>query len=335
MVLNTVYGGNRLQWTGREKPFHEIYFLKLSDPNRGFSLWVRYTVTIPVGLKKPPSATLWGFFHQLGKAPIALKKTVLLSEKDIFHHNHFIELEGGYLSLDTSEGFLKEGAHTLSWKLNFEDPDVSTCLYPYGWMYSGKFPKTKFVSPRVSTFVTGSIEVDHQKIDLVHHKAHQAHLWGTEYAESWAWVHCNQFTEDDSAWFEGLTAQVKVGGFKLRPLSLFRLCTEGTQYSANGLISILRNKSHSDLTHWNFEFMTQKTKFEGVVLRDIPSIVGVEYEGPQGEKRYCHNTNLAHLELKILGKRQRWYVKKVLTSPGQASFETVGTDLDPRVSLVL
>lgn len=333
MLTESVSEGNKLRWDGKNAPFYEVYYLKFVDRDARWSFWARYTVLSPaVG---EPSASLWGIFQQALSPAIALKKTYLLSEIDIFHRDCFIQIGESRLTIDLSTGFLQGKDHQLMWEIYFEDPTISLGLYPHEWFYRGSFPKTKFVEPRFSTQVSGQLMVDKTRLDLHSLPAHQAHLWGSGYAQRWVWGHCNQFAEDESAMFEGLVAQVNVAGLKTPPLALFCFVLEGRKYLANSVIHWFRNVSSHELTLWTFEAQCEGLKFMGTVKRNADLVTGVEYEGPNGEKRYCHSSMMAEMELTVFERDgKNWKVNRKLTSR-LAAFETVEPKVDERVRIVL
>ncbi|MBI2338981.1 MAG: hypothetical protein HYU99_01240 [Deltaproteobacteria bacterium] len=342
MSLNTVSNGNRLRWDGKRNPFYEVYYLKIVDPDKGWSFWGRYTLCVPKKEREKATASVWGIFCRpstslrAGPTTVALKQTYPLNRIDPFHSERFLQIQEDFLSLDSAVGRLGDSDHEIAWNLQFEDPTLSAGLYPYGFLYRGSFPKTKFLEPRLSTHVTGTLTIDKEVLRLFHHPAHQAHLWGTAYARRWVWGNCNQFEEDPTAVFEGLVAQIKLGPIPSPPLALFYFIVEGREYRANSIIRWIKNDSCHDLAVWQFEAISGETKFEGVVRRDVGSLTGVEYLGPNGERRFCHNTMMGDMELKISRKENKeWVFKKTLTARKTVAFETVEPKPDPRVKFVL
>lgn len=335
MFLDSVREGNRLRWDQHSVPFYEVYYLKCVDPKASWSFWARYTLLLPRRHSEAPTASLWGIFHKKGDKPLAFKRTRPLADIDIFHRDSFISIDDSYLALHQSTGFLEGDISRLSWHLDFEDPTISEHLYPHGFLYTGPFPRTKFLEPRFSTYVTGSIEVDGHRYAFEHLPAHQAHLWGTSYATRWAWGHCNQFDDAPDLVFEGLSAQVPLGPFKSPHLHLFHFLWEGKTYRATGLVKWFVNESTHDLLGWSFEAKAGGYLFHGVIKRDAADIIGVEYEGPSGEKRYCHSTMMAQMDLTISKKKSGlWKAVKKATSQ-KAAFETVEPVADTRVSFLL
>lgn len=335
MLPISVSEGNQLQWNSVQRPFYETYYLKVADPYGSWSFWARYTLLIPRRKAEEMSASVWAIFCPKNENPVALKKTFSLSELDIFHRDSFIKIEDSFLALDKAVGFLKHTPHQVSWELEFEDPTITSCLYPYVSFYKKSFPKTKFMEPRLSTFISGQITVNGKTTSFERLPGHQAHIWGREYALSWAWGHCNTFEEDPNLVFEGLTARVPLGPFKSPSLKLLQFFWEGKQYRANTFISWLTNQSNHDLLHWDFEAICGTTRFVGHLTRNTSQIVGVEYQGPNGDKHYCHNSMLSSMELSVYRKNLgKWNLQKKYHSPS-AAFETVESYPDSRVAFLL
>ena len=334
--LRTVQEGNFLRWNGRCSPFYEIYYLRLLDPEKNWSFWVRYTLLSPKGEGLPPSASLWAIFHEQKKPPIALKLTIPLHELDIFHADRFIQIRDSYLSLAQAVGELSDSDHQISWNLDFDDPTISLALYPYRALYSLPFPKTKFLEPRFLTHVTGSVTIDRRQIQVNQARAHQAHLWGTAYARNWAWGFCDGFLEDPETRFEGLIARISLGLFSSPPLRLFYFFWRGKEFYINNLLHWRSVYGSENLLEWVFEARSGDTKFSGRLWRSAEDCVGLEYMGPSGEKRFCHNTMAADMELSVFERRgKEWIFVEKLTAPKGAAFETVATEPDRRVTFIL
>ncbi|MBI4411150.1 MAG: hypothetical protein HY541_01540 [Deltaproteobacteria bacterium] len=343
MSLSNVSNGNRLRWDGKKSPFYEVYYLKITDAEKGWSFWARYTLLSPKKEMGKADAAIWGIFSRLSgqarlgnPATVALKQIHPLFRIDPFHSERFIQIQENFLSLDAAVGELADSDHEIRWDLRFEDPTLSTALYPYPFLYRFPFPKTKFLEPRLSTHVSGRLTVDRETISLNHHRAHQAHLWGSAYARRWVWGNCNQFSEDPSAVFEGVVAQIKLGPIPSPPLALFYFIVEGREYRANSIVQWIKNDSTHDLLTWQFSAECGEVKFAGTVSRDIAAIAGVEYQGPNGERRYCHSSMFADMRLEMYRRQNKeWILAKHLTARKTAAFETVEPRPDPRVKFVL
>lgn len=333
--FNTVSIGNHLQYFNNKAPFYEVYYLKLIEPQALWSLWLRYTLCHPSNKSVPAEASVWGIFHLQGQKPLAIKKSYPLKEIDVFHQDSFIHIEDNFLAIEKSVGYLEEKNSSIEWNFEFEDPSHSICLYPYQILYKLPFPKTKFLEPRLKSHATGEFKINHKTYPLNHLPVHQAHIWGKEYADNWTWGNCIHFNEDPTAIFEGLVAQIKLGKKLSPPLALFYFVFDGEVYKANQIHRWTKNKSYSSLLDWNFECLSKNLKFVGHLKRSLDDIAGVEYTGPLGEKRYCHNTMRAQMTLQVFRKNKKsWVPLKKLTSK-QAAFETVNPHPNEKVNFVL
>ncbi|EKD41540.1 MAG: hypothetical protein ACD_73C00671G0001 [uncultured bacterium] len=322
-MITTVTQGNKLAFIGQKGPFYEVYYLKAASSDGAWSFWCRYTLLIPKDSFAPKEASLWGIFSAQNQKPIAIKKTFSLGELDILHTDSFIRLKDNFLSLDACQGAMADSQNTLSWDLQFEDPTLSANLYPHDFLYRCKFPKSKFVEPRWSTFISGTIKINHHKISLEHHEAHQAHIWGTQYATGWAWAHCNQFDAEGLV-FEGLTAQIPLGGFLSPPMSLFHFYYNGEYFPANKMRQWFGANSKYDLNGWHFEIFCRDYRFVGTIRRNRESVVGVKYFGPNGENRFCHNSSRCQMELSVYRASKKLELIRKFESKSCA-FETVDT----------
>lgn len=346
MLVTSVSEGNKLFWKKNKTGFYEVYFFKVADPLGQWSFWGRYTLLAP-HLKKATSkeatASVWGIFSKKtasGYENTALKKTYLIDDIDLLHSDRFIQIEDNFLSLDSAYGSLASDTQNIAWDLQFEDPNISQALFPNFFFYALPFPKTKLLAPRWSTYVSGHLVVDHHTYRVEHVPAHQAHLWGSAYAHNWAWGHCNQFNEDSSAVFEGLSAQIPLGTHLSPPFNIFSFVINDEELRANTVFSLFKNKSSYDLHRWQFTATAVSKnlgalRLEGVLTRSTEEIIGVEYLGPNDEKRFCHNSSFCSMELSIFAKsKSGWQLYKKLTS-NKAAFETVGPTLEESVSLSL
>lgn len=336
MDLKTIQGGNKLKWDGKRRPFYEIYYIKVVHPQAQWSFWVRYTLLVPKDKTKQATAHVWAIFDHGVSGAVALKKSYALHEMDLLHSERFFQMGDDYLSLEGAHGGISGHRQEIAWHLEFEDPTQSMALYPHPVWYHLPFPKTKFIEPQWTTFLSGTIKANGVTHRLHHVPAHQAHIWGTQYARRWVWGHCNQFKEDPTAVFEGLVAQVPLGPVMSPPLSLFCFRWKDEIHAANQVWKWFTNESSHDLGQWQFTAMASPYQFVGHLTREPARLVGIEYEGPLGERRFCHNTMLAHMQLQVFKRSaKKWQLIQTLHAENTAAFETVEPRADSRVNFVL
>lgn len=336
MTKSLVKLDNNLAWDGNRRPFYEVYYLKINDSNGKWSLWLRYTFAVPAPNYPSGAASLWAVYMDESGTKVALKQDYDMAVYDVVHADEFIRIGDASLSLAGASGGIVTGKATVKWELNFEDPVESLRMYPSPLFYETPFPSTKFVTPRLTGFVTGSVFVNHKKISLLRERVHQGHVFGTAYARDWAWANCIDFREDSSAYFEALSGRLAVGKGKVaRPCRLFCVGMDGRRFLANSLVKILwQNRSHYDFDSWHCEFEKSGYRFECSVRRDLGRTVGLVYAGPAEELRHAYATMMADAEIKVYKRRRGvWQDYKLLTAPGKCAFETVSPERHVQVPL--
>ena len=297
---------NLIRWNGRERPFYEVYYLKLNEPSNGVALWFRYTFLSPsVGT---PSASVWAIFNSKKAGDnLALKNTFAMSEV-AYHKTKFgLNLGGSILRNDHASGIVRDNANVISWNIGWRPLDSSIRQYP-SLLYITPWPATKVVTPNPAVIASGFFEVNGIRYEVESSPLYQGHTWGRCYSNGWAWANCQNFAEDKSAILE-LVAQPSFGlGYLKIGQKKMRLFLRG-RYNR---------------TSWEFNGRAFGKKIEGRISTFSQNIIGITYHNPCGGKRYCYNTNIADVAVKLYEKKKgKWNLAHELTSAGTASFETV------------
>lgn len=335
---------NQLKWDGMKRGHYEVYFLKFNDPEKERSLWIRYTLLVPRQGKA--QTDLWAFV-------VDQKKENPLDRKRSFKESFFFEGSGetalppllaqsnpfslslGGARLDSRGGrgsIRSNGEEKISWDLSWQDKAPGYAFFPYNWMYHGPLPKTKVQSVHPDLRVSGRVKVGGDLYEFQDAPGQQSHLWGTQYASKWVWSHCNAFLEEEAI-FEGLSAQIPLGPYQSPPITIFVLRFRSRFYPLNSFFSIIRNRSDVALGHWKFWGEGRGIGLEGEISVSTDCMVGAEYTGPSGEKRWCHNSKIAKIKLGIFKKKgghfREW---ALLTAENTCAVEWVFGEKDGRVS---
>lgn len=329
MLESLVKIDNTLVWHSGMRPFYEVYYFKITDPNSTWSFWARYTLC--TASKEHPSgvASVWAIFTDISGTQIAARQDFDLLTLDIHHSDRFIQIGDSFLSLAETSGQIESTTGNFKWELMFEDPVHSLRLLP-ALFYHLPLPKTKFVEPRLLGHASGTIFVNDRKISLDRAKIHQAHIYGSAYANDWAWANCIDFSNDPSAALEILSARVPLGK-KISPaLTLACVRFNDTTYRATSPLHLFTNKSRHDFTSWDLHFRSGFRRFHVEITRSPDLIAAVTYHGPNNETRYCYNTNLADVTINIehFGLRG-WQHEATLKATKKCAFETVRSELIP------
>ncbi len=326
---------NIMRWEGR-RGHYEVYYIKFNHRSSQTGYWLRYSLLSP--LQGEVLAEVWGIFFdpQNPNRNLALKETFPISEVQFSRERFYFRIGASSLFHTGAKGELKKYGDSLRWDLKFDSlhpPRMGQETFhhfPHNIMYQASLPKTKVLSPNFDIRVSGRIEVNGQAYECQGEPGQQTHIWGTKHAERWTWGHCNVFIEDPSGIFEGLSAQIKIGGWITPPLSPIYIRWNGQEYFMNGLIRCLRNASNTELPMWKFETKTGSLTFSGEMKARVEDFVGVEYTDPDGEKLWCNNTKVADLAITILNKGEKI---GTLTSNKAAAFEVVTRAKDPRIPI--
>lgn len=314
---------NDLRWSGR--PGHyEVYYLTLTDPDTGVGVWIRYTMLAPVG-SEAPTCALWfaAMDPRSGKNPVvAHRETFPIAE--LASRDDPFQLRIGEATL--ADGSIAGAVGDFSWNLRWEaaprayEP-VNPLLGRLG------LAKTVFVLPHADVTVDGVIQIRSERLELAGVRAGQAHLWGSEHAESWAWAHCNDLTSSEGrsaqeTFFDGVSALVTRFGRTLGPSTPIVGRFGGQPFRSTSPRRILANSSHFDLNGWRFEAIDGSRKLVGHVQPAREQTVGVTYHDPDGRPAYCYNSETASVRIELFERAGRgWGEPELLESSGRCHFE--------------
>jgi len=334
-------------------PFYEVYFLKFHLLEEGMAFWIRYTLHAPV--REEPYGALWAFALEEKEGGLLIGTThnfpmaaVRMGAKDFY-----LKMGEAEISEKGLKGKVERDGFSMEWDLEYGEGSQETGasirggsafggriregetlkLYPYDWMYRGPFPKTKYLVPHPSARFSGRVRVGEKEYHVKSVPGEQAHIWGREHAQRWAWVHCNTFLEDPTALVEGLSAQIKIGPFQPPPFRVFCLRLGEIEYPFHSPRRWFRQRSRYDLTSWEFDAIEGDYRLMGQLTSDPKKVIGVRYTDPNGTVRICNHAEWAELRLGLYEKKAgRWEEKTSLHSRA-ASFEVVDLEPDPRVEV--
>ncbi len=316
---------NDLRWTG--KPGHyEVYYLTLTDRATGVGAWIRYTLLAPVG-SEPERASCALWFAVMDPRPggigtLARRQTFPIDQLKSSSDPFELRVEDSVLS----DGVLTGGFDEFWWNLSWE-PATEARIPINPLLGRLGLAKTVFLVPHADVRVSGSLGIGSERIDLTDVPAGQAHLWGSEHAESWAWARCSDLSTPDGepvrgAFFDGVSALVSRFGRTLGPNTPIVGCVQGKAFQSTSPRRMLSNPSRFDVGGWTFEAVDGSTKLVARVEPEAEQLVGVTYHDPDGREAYCYNTETASVEAQILERAGGdWRKVQTLSSAGRCHFE--------------
>ncbi|NLH49763.1 MAG: hypothetical protein GX444_14365 [Myxococcales bacterium] len=298
---------NRLRWDRRRRGFYEVYYLKWNDRESQTAGWIRYTLTSPKPGIGDPFCELWAIFFDAREPRhhVAVKNRFPIAFLQNTAEPFLLRLDDAELSSRHCRGRINdspEGA-AFAWDLTFASPDPPVPLLPHRALYDlTAFPKTKVLVAHENARLNGRVQVGSRLIELRDAPGQQTHLWGVKHAQRWAWGHCNAFTEEPDAVWEGLDAQIRLGPFDPH-FTLFYLKAFGREHWFNSFAHLVRNRSAWGPESWEFSAENQEVSLSGVIVNRPADIVTVTYMDPDGALLYCHNSKIADLRLTVTPRR--------------------------------
>ncbi len=316
---------NALQWDGR--PGHyEVYYVTVTDPRSGVGFWIRYTMVAPAAATgEQATCSLWlAAMDPRSRRTFAIKETLPASE--LASRGDPFELRIGRARLtDAGVSGELEGA---SWDLRWT-PSAKHYEHVHPLLRRAKVAQTVLVLPHADLTIDGTIGFDGQTLELAGAHGGQAHLWGTKHAQSWAWVHCNEFTTLDGApapgtFVDAVSVFVSRFGREVGPSTPVVGCVGGEDFISTSPARVLANDSTFALTGWRFEAVDGSRKLIAEIDADRDLLAGVTYHDPDGELAYCYNGETASMRLHLYERARQvggWAHRETFVSSGRTHFE--------------
>lgn len=346
-------------WRGQPGRY-EVWYLTLTHQATGDGFWIRYTLEAPgghgAGAHGPPYAALWfargsrrpeggGTFGVHRRFPIA---DLRAGTGPFQLHLGSAEFADDRQAQGRLRGALVGAGHDVSWDLTFRpNSGVHRHMPDFAYLGGGRLVDTVVQAPNLSVLLSGVIQVDGQTYTCQDEPGGQSHLWGKKHAYSWAWAHCNAFEdgpEHERAVFEALTAQVRRGPVALPRLTMLTVYPDGLsgeELAFRGALQLLRNRSAYDPLSYHLVAEDDRARVEGTLSARHEDLVLTEYEDPDGEPAYCHNTVVGGCEVLIQRRRHQfpvvgaalsgWQDWRRLRTAGRAHWEWGARAGDSRV----
>jgi len=297
---------NRMRWDRQRRGFMEVWYATLNHRPSGRGVWLRYTLTAPTDVERPPYCELWGFvFDPDAKANFAHKRRFSIDELGSSNGRDdgaLIRIGDAWLSETHLDGSLAKDGIGLSWSLD-HDPAERTFQHipePLRDRIEGRV--STVCSPNLSVPFFGTVTIGSEEMTFDGELGCQSHRWGRKHSTTWTWAHCSEFEEDPSAVFEGLGAKTSIGVVPAPTTTLLFLRYRDEDIPFNDLKWALRARSRYEMPTWAFTARTDKWKIAGAARATIDRLVQVEYADPDGAPRFCANSEIADLAIEIYRK---------------------------------
>ena len=338
--MNTAVNLTNIPYFNRGEPtngFQEVWYLKMNQPGTGRALWLRFTILIRND-KSKEVAEVWAIFFDASKGKtrkVGIKNTFPLSEFKTVNSVGLAIADSCFLDVRT-EGSVKNADHQLRWALDFIP--ITNMQFDF---VPALLPKLKVVKNTATTVYeniafTGWCEVDGERYEWKDAPGMQGHLSGPRNGHSWAWGHCNCFTDASGkpapVIWDGLCARAPLGKKAAPPLTSMFFRIEEKTWQVNTLCDILKARSHYDFETFTFTAKKNGTVFEGKVSARLDDYAGVTYEDTHGSHLYCHNSKISDIALTVTpaNGQSQTYIGK-----GTCAYEVVAREAHPNIPLII
>jgi hypothetical protein len=300
------YAPERQSRLARPRGHVESYFLKANDPRSRRAVWLKTTIYASERASDRANAIAeaWAIAFDADRGHVAVKTSVPFEQARFDRRAIDAEVAGVALSARGSHGAIDSGGRTVAWDLSLASDGLPLVHYPHAWMYEGKFPSSKLVSPFPDLRATGSLTVNGERWDIDRWPGMLGHNWGPRHAPLYAWGHCNVWERDDGSpleelVFEGVSGRVAVGPVMSPLMTLLCLRWRGVRFDLNAASCLVTNSAEVTPRHWAFAGEDRFVRISGELWASTDDFVGLFYENPSGPTTHCLNSKLAHAKLEV------------------------------------
>lgn len=223
------------------------------------------------------------------------------------------------------------GPRHIAWDLRYDGGGAPLLFLPEA-LYSGGFPKAKAVTPRPLVRLAGTLDVDGTRVDVDGWTGSENHNWGSKHTDRYAWGQVAGFDDAPDAFFEAISAQLKIRPVHTPRLTMLVLRLDGEEHRLNAPLQALRADGAWRFFEWRFDSRRRDgLRLHGRVCASREDFVGLRYYNPPGGDHTCLNSKIAacELTLEMPGRAPRH-----LRTSNRAAFEILTDETDHGVAIV-
>ena len=321
--LSPSHRDNLVRWMPDvEGGFYESHFIKVNLLAERAAFWWKFTVLQPLPGGGPARFEVWAIFFDVADPSRSCAARETFGAVDVSVARDRLRCVYGRSVLEHGHTSGELGGR-FTWNVRWTPGETSYRHFPSEGMYTGPFPKTKALSPALSSPFEGTATVDGRTFTLRGDPGMQGHNWGKNHAEQWVWTHCNAFGDDPRLVFEAVSSRIKLGPVTSPFLTILHV-EDGKDepLTVNGYTQLVRTTSDLDGLRWRFRGHDGPRGVEGVFSAPADRFVGVTYEDPNGRKTSCLNSKIADADLRILHRDGGiWRLRRAVTANAAAALE--------------
>jgi hypothetical protein len=291
---------------GQARAHVESYFVKANHPTEGRAIWVKTTIFSPTagsGGAHGAVGEAWAIAFDRDRGHVAVKACEPIADCRFSREGIDAQVAGCSITRTLTSGALRTSDRSLSWRLELAPERGDLRPLPYDWMYNAPFPSSKLASPVGDARVYGTITVNGETWDVENWRGMLGHNWGKRHAPEYAWVHANQFVDENGKpvdlVFEGVSARVALGTLRTPRLTTLMLRVRGVTYAINSVRSMLTTRASISHRRWTFSGTSRGCTIEGEFWADTSDFVGLFYANPSGPATHCLNSKIAYGQLTV------------------------------------
>ena len=312
-----------------KKGLYESFYYRgnLSDGNKAF--WLKHNLLMYAGdTNVRIECTVIVFNNELNTSKtykhMEMINTVEYSERIIKEGESWLDLNyqfknGSHMLIKQEslkgELILPGENSNVSWDLSLMPSQKSYYHFSNDWFYHGFFPKKKILTKDIhlgfdGNISTPEIEIEGKLIGM------NGHNWGKEHAYKYSYGNCNQFKENQDAYFDGFSAKISLvkGIIKSPYLSGSSLKVDDKWYHFNNVLTSYKHKVTELLERkWRVTFLNKDHLLEVLIDGDHAPWAHLNYGHPSGKTSVVNNTKFATGML-VLKHRDSGKVISVLKS---------------------
>ncbi|AXQ28679.1 hypothetical protein D0B54_08300 [Solimonas sp. K1W22B-7] len=315
---------------GQAQGHYESWFLRANHPQRAEAFWLRYTIFAPEARPEAAIGELWAvYFHREQGLLCAAKSELPLADCTFASQGLDVRIGGATLQPSRALGEARGPQH-IGWDLSYQGGGAPLLFLPES-LYEGGFPKAKAVTPRPLARFAGTLEVDGRRIAIDDWVGSENHNWGRRHTDRYAWSQVAGFDDAPEAFFEAISAQLKIGPLQTPRLTMLVLRLDSEEYRLNTPMQALRADCDWGFFDWRFDSRRRGLRIHGRVSAQRGDFVGLRYMNPPGGDHTCLNSKIAacELTLEVAGRAPRQ-----LRTANRAAFEILTDETDHGISVV-
>jgi hypothetical protein len=306
----------------------ESWFLRANHPDRPLAFWLKITILAP--LDGPAVVETWfvGFDGER-KTHYGHRDTHPLGETALG-----ATLSAGSYRFDFDGGALSGTCGEAAFDLRMERAEGAVArplsIFPFAWMITAPFPKSKLLSPFPWARFSGSVRWPGAEWAVESWDGMEGHNWGKEHALEYAWGQC-LFPGPEPTMVEGFTGRVKIGPVVTPRLSAMVVRRGEREYRFDRLFDAWAQEATITDDRWTLRLRSADGEARLRMNAAGRPMACLGYRNPDGRLSYCFNSKLADTLLEV---QPRDGVPFHCASPHGGALEFLRSKVDPSLPVV-